>query len=86
MIADLKKNGFSIYLADTRAESDYFNFKYDNKVALVMGSERYGISKSWYGLSPILLKLKMLGQCDSLNVGVATSIFLYDIKMKQIGE
>lgn len=86
LITDLKKNGFSIYLADTRAESDYFNFKYDNKVALVMGSERYGISKSWYGLSPILLKLKMLGQCDSLNVGVATSILLYDIKMKQIGE
>ena len=33
-----------------------------------------------------LLKLKMLGQCDSLNVGVATSVLLYDIKMKQLGE
>ena len=86
LIADLKNNGFSIYLADTRAEIDYFNFKYDNKVAIVMGSERYGISSTWLKHEPQLIKLKMLGQCDSLNVGVATSIFLYDIKMKQLGE
>lgn len=83
---DLKNNGFEIYLADTRAETDYFNFKYANKTALVMGSERYGISKDWYENNPKLLKLKMLGQCDSLNVGVATSILLYDVKMKQLGE
>ena len=51
-----------------------------------MGSERYGISKDWYEVNNKLLKLKMLGQCDSLNVGVATSVLLYDIKMKQLGE
>lgn len=83
---ELTNNGYTIYLADTRAETDYFNFKYDNKVALVMGSERYGISNDWYEGKNKLLKLKMLGQCDSLNVGVATSVLLYDIKMKQLGE
>ena len=86
LMCDLKNNGFSIYLADTRADKDYFNYKYDKKVALVMGSERYGISSPWLGDKPNFIKLKMLGQCDSLNVGVATSIFLYDIKMKQLGE
>lgn len=86
LMTDLKNNGFSIYLADTRAQTDYFNFKYANKVALIMGSERYGISSPWLGDKPNFIKLKMLGQCDSLNVGVATSIFLYDIKMKQLGE
>lgn len=83
---ELTQNGYTIYLADTRAETDYFNFKYDKKVALVMGSERYGISEDWYKQQHKLLKLKMLGQCDSLNVGVATSVLLYDIKMKQLGE
>ncbi len=86
LMCELKNNGFSIYLADTRADKDYFNYKYDKKVALVMGSERYGISSPWLGDKPNFIKLKMLGQCDSLNVGVATSIFLYDIKMKQLGE
>lgn len=83
---DLKSNGYTVYLADTRAEIDYFNYKYADKVALVMGSERYGISRDWYSQPNQLLKLKMLGQCDSLNVGVATSVLLYDIKMKQLGE
>lgn len=83
---DLKSNGYTVYLADTRAEIDYFNYKYADKVALVMGSERYGISRDWYNQPNQLLKLKMLGQCDSLNVGVATSVLLYDIKMKQLGE
>ena len=83
---DLQSNGYTVYLADTRAEIDYFNYKYADKVALVMGSERYGISRDWYSQPNQLLKLKMLGQCDSLNVGVATSVLLYDIKMKQLGE
>lgn len=83
---DLKSNGYTVYLTDTRAEIDYFNYKYADKVALVMGSERYGISRDWYNQPNQLLKLKMLGQCDSLNVGVATSVLLYDIKMKQLGE
>lgn len=83
---DLEKYGYTIYLADTRATTDYFKFDYANKTALVMGSERYGISKEWYDVNHKLLKLKMLGQCDSLNVGVATSVLLYDIKMKQLGD
>lgn len=83
---DLKSYSYTVYLADTRAEIDYFNYKYADKVALVMGSERYGISRDWYNQPNQLLKLKMLGQCDSLNVGVATSVLLYDIKMKQLGE
>lgn len=83
---ELNNFGYTIYLADTRAETDYFKFNYAQKTALVMGSERYGISKDWYETPHTLLKLKMLGQCDSLNVGVATSVLLYDIKMKQLGE
>ncbi len=83
---DLQNYGYTVYLADTRATTDYFHFEYANKTALVMGSERYGISDEWYNDNHKLLKLKMLGQCDSLNVGVATSVLLYDIKMKQLGD
>lgn len=82
----LKKERYSVYLADTRANVDYYKTNYDKRVALVMGSERYGISKTWCEVPHTMIKLPMLGECDSLNVGVATSVFLYDIKMKQIGE
>lgn len=79
----LEKNGFEIYLADTRAEKYYCEYDYKGRVALIVGSERYGISKEWYTPRTKLLSIPMMGLCDSLNVGVAASIILYDMSVKQ---
>lgn len=78
----LYKNGFAIYLADTRADKNYFDYDYKKKSALIVGSERYGITKEWYDGDYNMLKIPMLGGCDSLNAGVAASIILYEISMK----
>lgn len=72
-------HGFSVYLADTRADRTYREYSYSGRTALVMGSERYGITKSWYDGDVSLLSIPMKGQCDSLNVGVAASVILYEI-------
>jgi TrmH family RNA methyltransferase len=80
----LKAHNFSIYLADTRANETYKSFDYDGNTALVMGSERYGISGEWYFCNPQLLSIPMLGICDSLNVGVAASVITYEISMKRL--
>lgn len=78
----LKKKGFRIFLADTRAEKSYFEEQYCNKVAFVMGSERYGISREWYTADVSLISIPMVGRCDSLNVGVAATVLAYDAAMK----
>jgi TrmH family RNA methyltransferase len=75
----LYAHGFSVYLADTRANRTYREYSYSGRTALVMGSERYGITKSWYDGDVCLLSIPMKGQCDSLNVGVAASVILYEI-------
>ena len=80
----LEAHDFNIYLADTRADKTYKNFDYDGNTALVMGSERYGISKDWYFCNPQLLSIPMLGMCDSLNVGVAASVITYEMCMKRL--
>jgi len=49
---------------------------------LVAGSERYGIMKEWYNHAGMLVKIPMLGSCDSLNVAVSTSIIVYDASLK----
>ena len=83
----LNKNNFKIYLADTRAEKTYFSMHYKNRTAFVMGSERYGISRDWYNYDCELLSIPMLGKCDSLNVGVAATVLIYDATMKiKLGE
>lgn len=78
----LRKHGFQIYLADTRAEKAYYDYDYPGRSALIMGSERYGIHKEWYQNDPNMLMIPMLGICDSLNVGVAASILIYEMSLK----
>lgn len=79
----LEDRGFSIYLTDTRAEKNYFEIDFKNRVALVAGCERYGIDRKWYKDSAKLIKIPMLGKCDSLNVAVATVIMASEVIMQQ---
>ena len=85
--AYLRKNNFVIYLADTRAQKTYFEHEYNNRTAIVMGSERYGITKGWYNQPCELLSIPMLGNCDSLNVAIAATVIVYEatkqIKLKK---
>ena len=64
-------------LADTRAERYYFDEPFGVKTALVMGSERYGISRAWYEGDYRMIAIPMEGSCDSLNVGVAGGILMH---------
>jgi len=79
----LRAKGFDIYLADTRAEKKYYEYEYKNRSALIVGSEKYGISREWYAPDAKLLSVPMNGSCDSLNVGVASSIILYEMCVKK---
>lgn len=74
----LNKNGFTIYLTDTRAKKTYFEEKYNTKTALIMGSERYGITKIWYEHNHNKISIPMLGNCDSLNVATAATVVVYE--------
>lgn len=78
----LLSKGFTIYLADTRAEKMYYEMPYGTRTAFVMGSERYGISREWYDKTNSLIAIPMLGKCDSLNVGVAATVLCYEACIK----
>lgn len=82
----LKDNGFKIYLTDTRAEQEYFEPDYKGRVAIVAGSERYGMSREWYTPECNMISIPMYGDCDSLNVAIATTIVLYEASLKQKGK
>ena len=78
----LEGHGFAVYLADTRAERYYFDEPFGVKTALVMGSERYGISRAWYEGDYRMIAIPMEGSCDSLNVGVAATVLAYEAVRK----
>lgn len=81
----LDENGFTVFLTDTDAHLDYFKASYGGRCALVAGSERYGISQAWYSRPHTKIRIPMYGGCDSLNVGVATTIMLYEASLQLKG-
>ncbi len=85
VITWLSQNGYRIILTDTDADRYYFEDGYKGKIAIVMGSERYGISKPWYQIKADSIKIPMYGDCDSLNVGIAATMILYEAAIRRKG-
>lgn len=81
----LQENDFKVFLTDTDATIDYYQADFTGRCALVAGSERYGISAPWYSLPHTKIRIPMYGDCDSLNVGVATTLMLYEASLQLKG-
>ena len=62
-----------------KADSSLFEADLSGSVALVMGREHTGLSKSITSRCETLVSLPMAGVVSSLNVSVATGICLYEI-------
>jgi len=80
----IKKN-FKTIITDTDADTNYYDLDYKGRVAIIMGSEKYGVSEDWYNTEYTGVSIPMLGDCDSLNVGVASTIILYEASLKNKG-
>ena len=78
VINELKEDKYFILGTDVITGEDVRGVKC-NKFALVMGNEGRGVSKEVKALCDKNLYIKMNKNCESLNVGVATSILLYEL-------
>lgn len=75
----IKKNSiFTVGTSDS-ASVHYREFDYPENMMLLMGSERQGIPQELQNVCNELVRIPMLGSCDSLNLAVATGIVLYEI-------
>jgi TrmH family RNA methyltransferase len=60
------------------AEKIYSAADLRGPLAIVMGSEQYGLSEFWLKNADLLVRIPMAGQADSLNVAMATIITLFE--------
>ncbi len=81
----LNQNEFTVYLADTDDSVNYRSCDYQGRTALVVGSERYGVSQPWYDAGYKRVGIPMLGAADSLNVSVSASVLLYEARARKAG-
>ncbi len=74
-----QKQGIKILAASPHAQNFHYQADLKGAVALVLGSEAWGLSSSWQATDSELLKIPMNGRADSLNVSVAGAIIMYEI-------
>jgi TrmH family RNA methyltransferase len=74
-----RSHGYEVVMADTRAPATYKSLDYQPRVAVVLGSERYGIHKDWDSHADAGVSIPMFNDVDSLNVANAATILLFEI-------
>ncbi|MDO5558831.1 MAG: 23S rRNA (guanosine(2251)-2'-O)-methyltransferase RlmB [Oscillospiraceae bacterium] len=77
VIENLKKENIWIYGTDAEGEI-YTNVNFTGGIALVIGSEGFGMGKLIKEKCDFLVSLPMAGQVNSLNASVAAGIFMYE--------
>ncbi|MDJ0814374.1 MAG: 23S rRNA (guanosine(2251)-2'-O)-methyltransferase RlmB [Woeseiaceae bacterium] len=76
--------GVAVIGTSDRADQSLYEADLDRPLALVMGSEHTGIGKRIEAACDELVRLPMQGSVPSLNVSVATGIFLYEINRQRL--
>ena len=74
-----KKNGFWIVSSDGEATQEYDEVDYKCPIALVVGSEGFGISRLLLEHSDFVIKIPMVGHVNSLNASVSAAILISEI-------
>lgn len=74
----LREHGTRVVVASPEAKRPLWEVDLTGPVAIVVGSERHGVSRAWREASDETLSIPMPGPSDSLNVAVAAGIVLFE--------
>lgn len=75
----LKKNKIALVAATPHAKKEFTEVDLTVPLAIVVGTEQYGISENWMNQADIHVRIPMCGVADSLNVASATTLMLYEV-------
>lgn len=78
-IQKLKENNYQIYATKVNGGKSLKDVEKLKKFAIIMGNEGAGVKEELLNLADHYLYIDMNNKCESLNVGVATSIILYEL-------
>ncbi len=75
----LQGSGITTIAATEKTQTEIYSVDLNKPLAIIMGSEGKGVSKSVLGLVDEKASLPLLGEINSLNVSVACGAFLYEV-------
>ncbi|MBK1875649.1 TrmH family RNA methyltransferase [Pelagicoccus mobilis] len=74
----VKQNGIRTAATTPHTDQIYTDTDLTGPLAIVMGSEQFGLSEKWLDACDQKVLIPMAGQADSLNVAMATLITLFE--------
>ena len=78
-----RRHAVQVVGASPDAQRSMFDIDFDRSCMLALGHERHGLGRL-SSLCSDLVRIPMLGSLDSLNVGVAGSLLLYEAARKKL--
>ena len=75
----LKENDVWVYGTDASAKEYYNEQNYSDGVAIVIGSEGYGMNKLVTKNCDFLVRIPLKGKVNSLNASVSAAIMMYEV-------
>lgn len=78
-IENLKNNGYRVYGTRVDNGKNIKDIEKTKKSCIIMGNEGNGVKKQVLDMCDEYIYIDMNKSCESLNVGVATSIILYEL-------
>jgi TrmH family RNA methyltransferase len=81
-----KAKSYRVLAASPDGDQSVFNMRFEDKTAVVLGTEDQGLSDAWLENCDQRVRIPMEGQlADSLNVSVSGTIFMYEALRQQKG-
>ncbi len=77
--AFLKKQGVLTVATSPSAQVPYWEADLKASLAILMGSEKEGLSPFWLERADIAVKIPLMGHADSLNLATAAVLVLYEV-------
>jgi TrmH family RNA methyltransferase len=74
------ERGVTVLATSGTADDDHWDATYEPPLAFLLGSEREGLPEDLLAGASRRLRIPMVGTVDSLNIGVAASIMLYEAR------
>ena len=74
----LAEHGIRIVATTPHTDTLYTSVDLTGGIAVVLGTEQYGLSDAWLQRADLKVRIPMLGQADSLNVASAATLLLYE--------
>ena len=86
LLAWLRERAVTIVATTPHTELSYWDADFCGAVAIVLGAEHEGLSEAWLGAAQSRVRIPMQGLADSLNVGTAGALLLYEaVRQRRVG-